>query len=261
MIHAHTYDINLQGQAAADAYLEAWRPILAERPDTVWYPTLSVDQSVGAKGESIEGRFAHYPLIAAEIPMPIGIVDPGSVNLGFPDEDGLPTGFSYVNTYSDIKYAFDLCERLGFGPSLAIFEPGFLQTVLSYHRAGMLPQGSMVKLYFGGEWGLTAKGPGVTFGLPPTENALAAYLDMLASTDLPWSSSVWGEDMLRTPIARMTLERGGHLHIGIEDHYEPDRTPTNLELFEETAALCAEVGRPIATGDETRRILNLPSRP
>lgn len=257
MIHTHTYDINLQGQAAADAYLEAWRPILAERPDTVWYPTLSVDQSVGAKGESVEGRFAHYPIIAKEVPMPIGIVDPGSVNLGFPDADGLPTGFSYVNTYDDIKYAFQLCDDHGFGPSLAIYEPTFLRTVLSYHHAGRLPKGAMVKFYFGDEWGMFAKGSGVSFGLPPKASALEAYLDMMEGVDLPWSVSVWGGDLLKTPVARMALERGGHLHIGIEDHYDPERTPTNMELFEETAALCAEVGRPLATADETRKILDL----
>jgi uncharacterized protein (DUF849 family) len=199
-------------------------------------------------------------MIAAEVPMEIGIVDPGSVNLGYPDEDGLPTGFSYVNSFSDIAYAFKLCESHAFGPSLAIFEPGFLQTVLSYQRAGRLPRGSMVKLYFGDEWGLTAKGPGVSFGLPPTTPALEAYLDMLEGTGLPWSVSVWGGDLLKTPVARMALERGGHLHIGIEDHFEPDRTPTNLELFHETAALCAEVGRPIATADESRKILDLPPR-
>ena len=30
------------GCAAAEAYLAAWRPILAERPDSLWYPTLNV---------------------------------------------------------------------------------------------------------------------------------------------------------------------------------------------------------------------------
>jgi hypothetical protein len=48
----------------------------------------------------------------------------------------------------------------------------------------------MVKFYFGGPYGMFGKGPGVTFGLPPTENALLAYLDMLEGTGLPWSVSV-----------------------------------------------------------------------
>ena len=259
VIHAHNHDIRLNGKAGAEAYLAPWRIIMARRPDALWYPTLSVNQSDGANLEPIQDRYSHYPFIAAEVPMPFGVVDPGSTNLGYPGPDGLPVGFSYVNSYSDHAYAFGLAQQLGFIPSLAIFEPGFLQTTLTWYRAGRLPKGSMAKFYFGGEWGLWAREKGVTFGLPPTEKALAAYVEMLAGTDIPWSVSVWGGDLLQTPVARMALELGGHLHIGIEEHYDPERTPTNVELIEETKALCAAVGRPLATFAQTRQILGMPA--
>ena len=116
----------------------------------------------------------------------------------------------------------------------------------------------MAKFYFGGEWGLTARGRGVTFGLPPTKKALLAYLEMLEGTTIPWSVSVWGGDLLQTPVAQLALELGGHLHVGIEEHFDPERTPTNLELLEEAKALCASVGRPLATTADSIRILNLP---
>ena len=260
VIHAHNDNIRLNGRAGADAYLDAWRPILAQRPDALWYPTLSVNQSDGANLEPIQDRYSHYPLIAAEVPMPLGVVDPGCTNLGYPGPDGLPKGFSYVNSYSDIAYAFGLAEKLGFAPSLAIYEPGFLQTVLTWYRAGRLPRGTMAKFYFGGEWGLTARGRGVTFGLPPTQKALLAYVEMLEGTTIPWSVSVWGGDLMKTPVARLALEMGGHLHTGIEEHFDPERTPTNLELLEEAKALCASVGRPLATTADTLRLLGLPSR-
>ena len=101
-----------------------------------------------------------------------------------------------------------------------------MQTTLAYFRAGRLPEGAMVKFYFGGPYGMFGKGPGVTFGLPPTKNALLAYLDMIEGTGLPWSVSVWGGDLIETPIARLALERGGHLHVGLEEHSGP-RHPTN----------------------------------
>jgi uncharacterized protein (DUF849 family) len=151
-----------------------------------------------------------------------------------------------------------LCESNRLAPGLAIYEPGFLQTVLSYHRLGRLPAGAMVKLYFGGEWGMTATGRGVSFGLPPSENALAAYLDMLTGTDLPWSVSVWGGDLLETPVARLALERGGHLHVGLEEHFSPDRKPTNAELVREAVELCRKVGRPLATPGQAASLLGLP---
>jgi len=218
----------------------------------LWYPTLT-------SGAGWELKNAHLSLIDAAVPLRMAVVDPGSTNIGVPGPDGLPVGGAYVNGYDDNRRSFELCRDLGLGPALAIYEPGFLQCVLSYHRNGALPAGSMVKLYFGGEWGMTARAKGVTFGLPPTRNALLAYLDMLEGTALPWSVSVWGGDLMATPIARLALELGGHLHVGLEEHFDPDRKPTNRELVEEAAALCASVGRPVATTAEAEQILGLPS--
>jgi uncharacterized protein (DUF849 family) len=251
IIHAHNFDIALRGQEAADDYLAAWRPIMEARPDTLWYPTLCT-------GDGAAEMLSHMEPIMAEVPMRFGVVDPGSTNLGVPDADGLPVGGVYANPYDQIRYSFEFSERHGLGPSLAIYEPGFLQTVLAYHRAGRLPQGAMVKLYFGGPYGLMATEPGCTFGLSPTRNALLAYLDMLEGTDLPWSVSVWGGDLMETPLPQLALELGGHLHVGIEEFYSADRAPTNEELVREAADLARKLGRPIATPAQAARIMNLP---
>jgi uncharacterized protein (DUF849 family) len=253
IIHAHNRDYALHGKPAADDYLQAWRVILNERPDTLWYPTLS-------GGGNVLEVLEHIELIAQELPLRIGVVDPGSTNIGRPGEDGLPIGVVYHNSYEDIRTSFAFCERLKLGPSLAIYEPGFMQTALSYWRAGRLPQGAMVKFYFGGPYGMFGKGPGVSFGLPPTENALAAYLDMIEGTDLPWSVSVWGGDLMETPVARMALQRGGHLHVGLEEH-SGARQPTNEELVREAVELAGRLGRPVASSAEAASLLQLPTGP
>jgi uncharacterized protein (DUF849 family) len=249
IIHAHSGPTIPPAAEAVPDYLAAWKPLLAQRPDTLWYPTLTA-------GSVITERYSHYGAIAAEVPMPFMVVDPGATNLGKPDADGLPIGRPYVTSYDDIRYAFGLCEQMGAGPAIAIYEPGFLRTTLAYQRAGRLPARSMVKLYFGGDWGMSAEGRGVTFGLPPTRNALLAYLDMLEGSGLPWSVSVWGGDLVQTPVARLALELGGHLHVGLEEHFDPDRKPTNEELVVEAVKLCAEVGRPVATTEETLALLS-----
>ena len=143
IVHAHNHDIRLSGEEAARAYLAAWAPLLAERPDVLWYPTLCVASGARAKLE-------HVRLIGEQVPVRMAAVDPGSTNLGSPGEDGLPEGNVYANSYADVREAFAMCEEHGWGPQLAIYEPGFLQCVLTYHRAGRLPTGSMVKFYFGG---------------------------------------------------------------------------------------------------------------
>jgi uncharacterized protein (DUF849 family) len=242
IIHAHNDDIELTGEAAAAAYLEAWRPLLDERPSILWYPTFALAAEFAA-------RIAHIELIRRAAPLPLMAVDPGSTNLGVRGPDGLPAGSPYVNGYDDIRAAFDLCRRLRLGPMLAIFEPGFLRTVLAYHRRGALPAGALVKLYFGDR---------VNFGLPPSRPALEAYLDMLGDSGLPWAVSVWEGDLLATPLAQLAVERGGHLVVGLEPFVDPERTPTNGELVAEAAALSAKVGRPVAGHAEARSLLGLP---
>lgn len=253
VIHAHAESMQLTGREGAEGYLAAWRSIVSERPDTLWYPTLAI-------GKDMAESISHIDVLVSEIGMRLGICDPGSTNIGGPDAEGLPVGVVYANSYDDVRTCFAQCERHGLGPSLAIYEPGWLRTVLAFHRAGRLPPGAMVKLYFGADYGLFATEPGVSFGLAPTENALLAYLDLLEGTQLPWSVSVWGGDLFETPIARRALELGGHLHVGLEEHFDPVRKPTNLELVEQAVALAEEVGRPVASAADSARILGLPPR-
>lgn len=251
IVHAHNRSIRLVGEAAVSDYVAAWRDILEIRPDTLWYPT-------GVAAEATEDRLRHHELLAGLGLLRMAYVDPGSTNTGWADADGLPTGGTYVNTYGHIRAAFEQCERRRLAPAIAIYEPGWLNTTLAYQRAGRLPAGAMVKLYFGAEWGLLGRSRGVSFGLPPTTNALLAYLDMLDGSGLPWSVSVWGGDLMRTPVARLALERGGHLHVGLEEHLDPERRPTNVELVEEAVALCGAVGRPVATCGEAAELLGVP---
>ena len=245
VIHNH---IDLRGISIDEAvarYLEAWRVVLARRPDALWYPTVHFGPPLS---------YEHLVPLGESGMLRVGLMDPGSVNLGRADADGVPVGgIVYANSYETIARAFDICREQRLGPSLAIYEPGFLRTALAYWRAGRLPQGAMVKFYFSSEHGLT----GAPFGLPPTEKALDAYLELLEGTDLPWAVSAVGGDVTASDIAALALERGGHLHLGLE-FYGGDRTPTNLELVTEAVRLCEKFGRPVATPDEAAAILRLP---
>ena len=125
--------------------------------------------------------------------------------------------------------------------------------------------GEFERIVRGWEFGKTvnkARGKGVTFGLPPTVKALDAYLEMLEleNCDLPWFSAVVGGDLIDTPVARATIERGGHIRVGLEDHASDSRRPSNLELVNEVVALCQEVGRPVATPRQTVDVLGMRPR-
>jgi uncharacterized protein (DUF849 family) len=249
IIHNHIDLYGVSVEQAAQRYLEAWRPILAARPDALLYPTIHF-----AEGPSIS--YEHLiPLAAAG--MRVGLTDPGSVNLGGTDADGIPAGnLVYANSFQMIGRAFDICHQAKLGPSLAIYEPGFLRTALAWWRAGRLPQGAMIKLYFSTEHGYL----GAPFGLPPTERALDMYLDLLDGCDVPWAVSVVGGDLCASQMGKLALERGGHLHLGLE-FYRGDRKPTNVELVTEAANLCKQLGHAVATPEEAAQILGLPAKP
>src|SRR6185369_13816477 len=137
-------------------------------------------------GATVEEKYAHVPLLAEAGVLRVSMVDPGSVNLG---------DIAYVNTAADIAHQVALCARHRLGPSLAIFEPGFLRTALGLHRVGRLPPGALVKLYFGGDHDYFGRAA-PTFGLPPTRASLDAYLALLEGSALPWSVAVLGGDVV-----------------------------------------------------------------
>jgi uncharacterized protein (DUF849 family) len=245
IIHNHIDLVGVSEAEAAERYLEGWRPVLDARPDALLYPTIHFGTSL---------NYEHLIPLAESGLLRIGLTDPGSVNLGGVDDNDIPRGpFVYANSFDVIARGFEICATCGLGPSLAIYEPGFLRTTLAWWRAGQLPDGAMVKLYFGADRGLL----GAPFGLPPTVSALNAYLEMLDGCDLPWAVSVVGGDVVDSEVAAVALERGGHLHLGLE-FCGGTGTPTNAELVSKAVELCDEAKRPVATPREAAAILGLP---
>ncbi len=256
IVHTHQPQehLFLTGEPLAELYAASYKPVKKKFPDALLYPSIAI-------AETTEQKFAHIPLLAEQGLIRIGIFDPGTLLLGWAEPDGSPStgSFAYVNTFTDMNHAILQCSDHRLGPSLAIYEPGFLRNVFSYLRVGKLPAGSMIKFYFGGESGYMGTGRGVSFGLPPTAVALTAYLEMMEMEEcqLPWSVAVMGGDLFESPVARLALEKGGHLHIGLEDHLGPDQ-PSNLQLLEQAIALCKDVGRPLADCNTTAELLSLP---
>lgn len=249
IIHTHAPNLVVGAEEAAEQYATAFRPVVEQHPGIVCYPTVGF-------GETIEDRYRHVELLDDMGLVRQGAVDTGSVNLGGTGRDGLPPAseFVYTNTFATIVYEMQVCAARGLGPSVSIFEPGFLQVALAYARAGALPAGTLVKFYFAGGGYLGGGDP--LWGAPPIIEALDLFLAMLGDTPVEWGVAVLGGSLLATPIARAALERGGHLRVGIEDW---DDGPANVEQVAAAVALCRDVGRPIATISQTEQLLKLPA--
>jgi uncharacterized protein (DUF849 family) len=247
VIHTHAPNIAVPAAEAAEQYAIAFRPVVEQHPGVVCYPTTGI-------GRSIEDRYGHVELLDDMGLVRAGFVDTGSVNLGGTGADGLlpDSNYVYTNTFTDIAYKMNVCRARGLGPSIAIFEPGFLRVVRAYYDAGALPAGTLVKFYFSAGGYLGGGEP--LWGAPPIVEALDLYLAILGDADIAWAVAVLGGSVFDTPIARAALERGGHLRVGLEDW---DGGPANVEQTTLAAELCRSVGRDVAGVADAARVLGL----
>ena len=250
MIHNHIDDPYLEGDAAADEYGLGWSGILASDPGAILCPTM-------AASADIEGRIAHFAACRSRYGARMAPLDPGSMNM--PVSGGSATSakmLSYINSYETIASVLAELGKLGLGASIGIYEPGFLRAAVAFHRAGKLPKGSFVKFYFFGGRNYFDGGECVGFGLEPSASALEAYLEIIGDSGLPWAAAVVGGCVFSSGKARLALERGGHIRLGLED-FAGDRPPSNQELLGELVGLAGSLGRSPTGSAGTARILGL----
>jgi 3-keto-5-aminohexanoate cleavage enzyme len=254
VIHTHIEKLSVLGRPAADAYLEAYRAIAAMRPDAILCPT------AGAGG-TLEERWEHTELIAESSLIKMSVLDPGSINIANSGENGMPGSLRrvYAVPFEEIDYLVDLMSRHRLGPSIAIYDPSYLQTTLAYHKAGRLPPGAFVKIYFAGDHNFMdfVKGGFKFFSMNPTRKAFDAYVEMMEGSGLTWSVAIPGGDVTASGMARLAIEQGGHVRVGLEDHAS-DAKPTNAQLVAEVVALARQLGRPVADCRMAAQILGLP---
>lgn len=178
------------------------------------------------------------------------LFDTGVLPITAYDKDGrLPAdNFWWYGWWpGDNAIALDVCDSLGTGASISVFEPGWMKNVVALARAGRIPRGSKVIMYFA-DYGWAGMAP-------PIPEALQLYLHMIEGLDLKWSVGVIGGDVMDTPLARMALERGGNFRVGLEDNWFE---PSNLEQMARAKELIDHVGRPIVTGAEAIKYLDIP---
>ena len=250
ILHNHIDDPMLTGDAAAEEYGRGWSPIRASIPDAILCPTM-------AFGSDVESRISHFDACAGRHGARMAPLDPGNMNMALTGGSAVTANMlSYINSYEAIATVLDTLGKLRMGASLGIYEPGFLRAAVAFHRAGKMPPGSLVKLYFFGGRNYFDGEACVGFGLEPSAAALEAYLEILGDSGLPWAAAVVGGCVFSSGMAKLALERGGHIRLGLED-FAGDRTPSNLELLGEVVELARSLGRGPAGSAATARILGL----
>jgi len=248
IIHVHAYDEHTGRQKDdADTYAAIIEGI-RERIDAVVYPTLPFTGSPDSrKPLSAQARFQHVEELGKRGLLEWGVVDPGSTHVA----DLLQVaqgkeGFIYANPESHIRLGLNLAAEYNFHPSFAIYEPAFLRLGAAFERAfDKIPQ-PVYRFMFSS---------GLSFGFPPAEYALEAYLKLLEreSPQAPWM--IAGLDVDITPLIELAVSRGGHIRVGLED--APfETTRTNIEWTEDAVRSIRSFNGEVATAEEVRAVLS-----
>ncbi len=161
----------------------------------------------------------------------------GTVNFG----DGI-----FENSFPIMRGILAQMQRFGVMPELEIFDRGHISNARLLAKEGSLTLPQHVDFVLGVPGGLDA--------------SVANLVDCVSALPPDCTWSVAGIGRMQLPLAVTAIAMGGHVRVGLEDniYYSRGRLATNEELVARVVRVAAELGRPVATPDEARRILRLP---
>jgi 3-keto-5-aminohexanoate cleavage enzyme len=229
LIHVHARDAGGTPTLDAEVFGRIHR-LVAERSDLI------VQISTGGRaGMDPEKRAAAVRLLRPEM----ASLTTGSTN--FPDR-------VYANPFDVVETLAMAMSEAGTKPEMEIFEPGMIANALMLVDKGL----ATPPLHF--DFVLGSRG-----SLPATPKNLL-FLSEMIPPEATWT--VAGIGRWQLPMAALSIVMGGHVRVGLEDnlYYSKGELATNEQLVARVARLAAELGRPVATPDEARKILGLPRR-
>ena len=246
VIHFHAYDEETGEQTTDLSVIEAIIDGIRDQVDVVIYPAIRYMSNADAiRPESGKLRYDHFDALGRSGKIDWLIVDPGSTNLVRTTDRELEDAVIDINGPRAIEHGLRVAAAHGLNPTMAIYDPGYLRLahILS-GREPRLPK-PVYRFMFSEQ---------LTFGFPPREYALEAYMHLYAELGVssPWMVAGLGTNVL--PLVPKVVELGGHVRAGLED-FELGTPMTNLALVATTAKAIQAAGGNVATTAETRELI------
>lgn len=246
IVHVHAYD-EASGKPKED--VEIYTRIITgirNRCEAIVYPTIPIlGMAPFPKDAPAAERFATMAQLAERGLLEWAAVDPGSVNFAYYDELREDReGFVYLNSEEHIRYALSVARKHRVHPAYAIYEPGFMRLGATLHWRCSSPS-PIYRFMFTS---------GYTFGFPPDDYGLTAYLNLLdqVAPGAQWMLGGLSVDVL--PLIPRAVVEGGHVRVGLED--APfDSQRSNLEWVEEAARRIDSAGGELARPEDVRKVL------
>lgn len=152
----------------------------------------------------------------------------------------------FSNPMSKVEIFAKAMVEQGVKPEIEAFEVGMINNALQLVKKGVL----QLPLHFDFVMGV----PG---GIPGDPRHLLHLVESLPHR-CTWT--VAGIGRCELPLATMAILMGGHVRVGFEDNVYYKKgvvADSNAQLVERVARIAGELGREIATPDQTREILGL----
>ncbi len=188
--HNHSNQWLDDPEQAAQFYMDVFGPVREKYPHAIIYATVNID----AKALHEERRpwapgkmAAHHRVLAKAGLANMVLFETGVAPVSVFDKDGIAKDdiyFVYQFWPEDNRYTRQICTDFGTGAAFSVYEPGWMKNIIAMARAGTLPRGSKLNLYFGAD-NLGAMAP-------PIPEALELYLKMMEGAGLevggllPW---------------------------------------------------------------------------
>lgn len=139
----------------------------------------------------------------------------------------------------------------GLKPEVEVFDVAMIAQAIHLQKKGVISEGPM-------QFNFVLNVPG---SLPATPRNLIFLVESLPK-DATWTVSGIGKSQVQ--MLTMAIAMGGHVRTGLEDvliyDYKTGEKATNAMLVERIVNIAKAVGREIATPDEARKLLCLPTQ-
>ncbi|MCZ0939213.1 MAG: 3-keto-5-aminohexanoate cleavage protein [Caldilineaceae bacterium] len=247
-IHARQAEDPTQASHEADRYREINAMMRAKAPQIL------VDNSQGfadlsTAGSSFVGTAHHYKSAPIEAGPDIMAFNPGPMTFrggaAYTGGDGGPSKVTLATFDDSERTAHRLRER-GIKPQVFLYHPGHLDILDYLIQRDALDKPYFLQLVFGQESGINT--------------SMDSFLYMVRNLpeDSLFQTCALGLEELHVNVMAMLL--GGHVRTGLEDciHYQcGELARSNAQMVERIARIANDLGRGVATIEETRRMLGI----
>lgn len=230
MVHLHARARDGSPTQDADAYRDIIEAVRALVPEIIIQ--VSTGGAVGMTAEERLQPLALQPEMAS--------LTTGTVNFG---EE------VFYNDMPMVREFAKAMQARGIRPELEIFDSGMIASAMRLLKEGLISEPLHFNLVLG-----------VPGGAAGTLKNLMHMVECLPA-DSTWTASGIGAAQL--PLTTTAILLGGNVRVGLEDNIYYSRgvlSEGNAPLVARAARLAKELGRPLATPEEARKLLHLKPR-